>query len=154
MVSDMGAPQETALSDSLFTVYTLYFTCNSKSSKFQKLYDDSAIVGWISEGKEADWCHKGGHWSKYGASGQHHNVLVTHRSAFSYRHDAPQNTTGNPFFLVDSRDGQLGHVVLRWPQPPALFFQMFLLLSLNGLQALQLSNLWRTMGLTKGHFVK
>ena len=53
VVSDVGAPQGTALSPFLFTVYTSDFQSNPESAHLQKFSDDSAEVGCISGGQSA-----------------------------------------------------------------------------------------------------
>ena len=68
LVSSTGAPQGTVLSPFLFTLYTSDFQYNSESCHLQKYSDDSAAVGCISDGQEAEyrelvsqfvkWCSK------------------------------------------------------------------------------------------------
>merc|ERR1712035_43413 len=55
VVSSTGAPQGTVLSPFLFTLYTSDFQYNSESCHLQKYSDDSAIVGCISDGQEAEY---------------------------------------------------------------------------------------------------
>ena len=54
-VSSIGAPQGTVLSPFLFTLYTSDFQYNSESCHLQKYSDDSAVVGCISNGQEAEY---------------------------------------------------------------------------------------------------
>ena len=49
VVCSMGAPQGTALSSFLFTLYTSDFSCNTDSCHLQKFSDDTAIVARVSE---------------------------------------------------------------------------------------------------------
>ena len=52
MVSSTGAPQGTALSPVLFTLYTSDFCYNRV---MQKISDDTAIVGCIRGGQEGEY---------------------------------------------------------------------------------------------------
>ncbi|XP_049911756.1 uncharacterized protein LOC126397200 [Epinephelus moara] len=55
VVSNTGAPQGTVLSPFLFTLYTTDFSYQTESCHLQKFSDDSAIVGCISKGEEAEY---------------------------------------------------------------------------------------------------
>lgn len=55
VLSSTGAPQGTVLSPFLFTLYTSDFRHCTQSCHLQKFSDDSAIVGCISRGQEAEY---------------------------------------------------------------------------------------------------
>jgi len=55
VVSSTGAPQGTVLSQFLFTLYTSDCQYNSESCHLQKYCDDSAVVGCISDGQQAEY---------------------------------------------------------------------------------------------------
>ena len=55
VVSNTGAPQGTVLSSFLFTLYTTDFSYQTKSCHLQKFSDDSAVVGCISKGEQAEY---------------------------------------------------------------------------------------------------
>ena len=50
VVSSTGAPQ-----GAIFSLYISDFQFNSESCNFQKCSDDSAVVVWISDGREAEF---------------------------------------------------------------------------------------------------
>uniref|UniRef100_A0A8C6NVM8 Reverse transcriptase domain-containing protein n=1 Tax=Nothobranchius furzeri TaxID=105023 RepID=A0A8C6NVM8_NOTFU len=54
-ISNIGAPQGTVLSPFLFTLYTSYFQYKSETCHLQKYSDDSAVVGCIRDGQEAEY---------------------------------------------------------------------------------------------------
>ncbi len=51
----MGAPQGTVLSPFLFTLYTSDFRYKSKSCHLQKFSDNSAIMSYTREGRDAEY---------------------------------------------------------------------------------------------------
>uniref|UniRef100_A0A1A8RXB6 Reverse transcriptase domain-containing protein n=1 Tax=Nothobranchius rachovii TaxID=451742 RepID=A0A1A8RXB6_9TELE len=54
-ISNIGAPQGTVLSPFLFTLYTSDFQYKSETCHLQKYSDDSAVVGCIRDGQEAEY---------------------------------------------------------------------------------------------------
>uniref|UniRef100_A0A8C6M3D6 Reverse transcriptase domain-containing protein n=1 Tax=Nothobranchius furzeri TaxID=105023 RepID=A0A8C6M3D6_NOTFU len=54
-ISNIGAPQGTVLSPYLFTLYTSDFQYKSVTCHLQKYSDDSAVVGCIRDGQEAEY---------------------------------------------------------------------------------------------------
>ena len=55
VVSNTRAPQETVLSPFLFTLHTTDFSYQTESCHLQMFSDDSAVVGCISKGEEAEY---------------------------------------------------------------------------------------------------
>ncbi|KAK0142278.1 RNA-directed DNA polymerase from mobile element jockey [Merluccius polli] len=55
MVSNTGAPQGTVLSPFLFILYITDLSYQTESCHLQKFSDDSAVVGCISKGEEAEY---------------------------------------------------------------------------------------------------
>nr|XP_054605822.1 arginyl-tRNA--protein transferase 1 isoform X4 [Nothobranchius furzeri] len=55
VISNIGAPQGTVLSPFLFTLYTSDFQYKSETCHLQKYSDDSAVVGCIRDGQEAEY---------------------------------------------------------------------------------------------------
>nr|XP_054590297.1 uncharacterized protein LOC129154572 [Nothobranchius furzeri] len=54
-IGNIGAPQGTVLSPFLFTLYTSDFQYKSETCHLQKHSDDSAVVGCIRDGQEAEY---------------------------------------------------------------------------------------------------
>ena len=78
VVSSTGAPQGTVLSPFLFTLYTSDFQYNSESCHLQKYSDDSAVVGCISDGQEAEYRELIGQFVKWCSN--NHLILNTNKT--------------------------------------------------------------------------
>ncbi len=55
VVSNTGAPQGTVLSPFVFTLYSMDFSYCTETCHLQKFSNDSAVVGCISGGDEAEY---------------------------------------------------------------------------------------------------
>ena len=90
LISNIGAPQGTVLSPFLFTTYTADFQHCTESCHLQKFSDDTAIVGCVEGGGEAEYRDLVDRFVKWcGENCMQLNVAKTREMVVDFRRNKP-----------------------------------------------------------------